>query len=166
MKSKPAPCSVQVSWASEIDDTGDRYGLPIFAEIHTPGRIGQVGDLTHGKVKGNLYNGGKWEVGQKIWSWTRMQFGEDGEMIDYEDKTHDDSPLPDHRLISRTTALFFDRPGLPKSNSLANLRNGEAKFNIMVYAQRGRHYCSASFHIWVSVVNGKPFLREVGGGLY
>jgi len=166
VKSKPAPCSVQVSWASEIDDTGDRYGLPIFAEIHTPGRIGQVGDLTHGKVKGNLYNGGKWEVGQKIWSWTRMQFGEDGEMIDYEDKTHDDSPLPDHRLISRTTALFFDRPGLPKSNSLANLRNGEAKFNIMVYAQRGRHYCSASFHIWVSVVNGKPFLREVGGGLY
>jgi hypothetical protein len=166
VKSKPGACSVEVSWGSEIDDNGNRYGFPFIAFIRTPGRIGRVGDLTDPDVKGDLRNGGKWEVGQKIWSWTRFQFGENGEITDFETKTKDDTPYERFRKITPRSALFFDRPGLPKDNGLANLWNGEAKFNLIVYGQRGRQYCSVSFHIWVSMVNGKAFLREVGGGHY
>jgi len=136
------------------------------ALISTPGLIGRVGDLSEPNVEGDLRNGGKWEVGQKVWSWTRMQFGVNGEITDLETKTKDDTPYERFRKITPRSALFFDRPGLPKGNGLANLWNGEAKFNFIVYGQRGRQYCSASFHVWVSMVNGKAFLREVGGGHY
>ena len=166
VKSGPGACTIQVSWANELNDYGDRIGLATFAEIDTPGRIGQVGDLSDANVNGALNNGGQWEVGQKTWEWQRLQFGRGGPVYEGEIKTKDDSPYPDQRIVEGKKALFFDRPGMQKTLNGTPLINGVAKFNIIVYAQNGTQYCSASFHLTVSVVDGKPVLNEVGGGLY
>ena len=70
------------------------------------------------------------------------------------------------RTISRTTASWHDTPGLPKDKVIANIWNGEAKHNIIVYAVRGRNYLSVSFHVRVVVENGRPRFAEAGEGHY
>lgn len=145
-------------------EAGDRWGFPFTVKVSVKSGIGQIGDGTDPSIEGNLNNGGKAQVGQQAFEWSRHEF-DNGLITQGSIETHDDSPLKSRRSVAKDarSVWWHDTPGV---SNMRGIVNGEAKFNMIVYAQNGRNYCAVYFHVRVVVTNRTPTLAEFGPGHY
>jgi hypothetical protein len=164
----PGVCRIEVT-AEGPRTLSDRVGIRFYVRGDVgSGGIGKVGDGSEDEVvQGNLPGGGKWQVGQMVAASVYESFTTN--ILPPETRytrTKDDSPTRSNREIQGNSFSWHDTPGFMRRLGRADLEFGEAKYNFIVYAQRGRSRCEIRFHVRETFSGGKISRWSVGRGLY